>query len=304
MQTQNLLSELKKRGVFLNSDGAKIHLTAPRGALTDALRAEIRAHKPELLAILQHGNRFADAPETPETRQDKPAKWRRANDFVFVPLDFKAAPGAAAICGVLQRFELIFAAARGEFPDGGAAACQVEKQWSDRARKCQREQRALTVAESLALEAAAAWLGDLAQNPRSESRHSASDSTEVQPMAEPRDTRRAAVLRGQTVVANKNSDADLIEWAASQGLAVGIMRQNQWKNAKWASEWANPFPMKKAMSDRGDVCDRHAAHLAESPDLLARIGELGGKVLVCCCYPLRCHGDELARLANANEVNR
>lgn len=78
------------------------------------------------------------------------------------------------------------------------------------------------------------------------------------------------------------------------------MRQNQWKNAKWASERANPFRMKKALegSDRDDVCDRHAALLAESPDLLARIGELRGKVLVCCCYPLRCHGDELARRAN------
>lgn len=96
------------------------------------------------------------------------------------------------------------------------------------------------------------------------------------------------VLRGQTVVANKYRDRDLIQWPQARGLAVGIMRD---------TKWGNPFEIGEH-GDRDAVCDKHAAQLENSPDLLAQIGELRGKVLVCCCHPKRCHGDELARRAN------
>jgi hypothetical protein len=116
----------------------------------------------------------------------------------------------------------------------------------------------------------------------------------------PDDPRVKAVLSGQTVVANKDADGDLIAWAEAGGLAVGIMRQSQWGNARWASQWANPYRMKRANNgdDRDAVCDKFAAKLEKSPELLAQLPELKGRVLVCCCYPQRCHGDELARRAN------
>lgn len=110
------------------------------------------------------------------------------------------------------------------------------------------------------------------------------------------------VLRGETVVANKNNDAELIAWADAHGLAVGIMNPGQFKNARWGSQWKNTYRMKNARNgdDRDEVCDKHAAKLDKSPGLLAQIGELKGKVLVCCCYPQRCHGNELARRANSH----
>lgn len=104
----------------------------------------------------------------------------------------------------------------------------------------------------------------------------------------PDDPRVKLVLSGQTVVANKHRDKKLIAWASSIGKAVGIMR---------GTKWGNKFEIPRD-GDRDAVCDKHAAKLENSPELLAQLSELKGRVLVCCCYPQRCHGDELARRAN------
>jgi hypothetical protein len=113
------------------------------------------------------------------------------------------------------------------------------------------------------------------------------------------DDRRAAVLRGKTVVANVDSDGDLIEWAKENGRAVYIGRENKRRGLS-ASIWANRHPMRDE-TQRDTVCEAHAADVAANPELRAQIGGLCGKVLVCYCAPKRCHGDELARLANATD---
>lgn len=72
------------------------------------------------------------------------------------------------------------------------------------------------------------------------------------------------------------------------------------------SIWGNPF------SHRRDSAARYlVATVAEAlaqyevwlklqrPDLLARLPELRGKALGCWCKPGPCHGDILARLADA-----
>ena len=59
MRTPVLLDELKRLGVVLTVEGDKLKYKAPAGVLTDELKAEIRAHKPALLALL--GGQ-ADAP--------------------------------------------------------------------------------------------------------------------------------------------------------------------------------------------------------------------------------------------------
>jgi Domain of unknown function (DUF4326) len=41
-------------------------------------------------------------------------------------------------------------------------------------------------------------------------------------------------------------------------------------------------------------------HLPAHPELMGALGELRGKVLGCWCSPKPCHGDVLARLANAS----
>ena len=66
------------------------------------------------------------------------------------------------------------------------------------------------------------------------------------------------------------------------------------------SKWGNPFVMKDGWT-RGDVIELYENWLTsnEADGLMLELHELRGKVLGCWCAPLPCHGDVLARLANA-----
>lgn len=64
------------------------------------------------------------------------------------------------------------------------------------------------------------------------------------------------------------------------------------------SKWGNPFVIGRD-GTRDDVIARYEAWLLEQPELLAALPELAGKTLGCWCAPRACHGDVLARLANA-----
>jgi hypothetical protein len=64
------------------------------------------------------------------------------------------------------------------------------------------------------------------------------------------------------------------------------------------SIWGNPFVIGKD-GDRATVIAKYCDYLMHRPDLLARLGELKGKVLGCFCHPLQCHGHVLAELADA-----
>lgn len=112
--------------------------------------------------------------------------------------------------------------------------------------------------------------------------------------------RKAMVEEGLAVVASKRKnddgkerDAALIAWADQQGLMVEIQR---------GTAWGNPFEM-PADGDRDRVCDLYAEHyLPFKGELHRKLPTLAGKVLVCWCHPERCHGDELASLANMDDV--
>jgi len=65
-----------------------------------------------------------------------------------------------------------------------------------------------------------------------------------------------------------------------------------------ASKWGNPFKIGRD-GTRAEVIAKYEAHLRSRPDLMAALPELRGKVLGCWCAPDPCHGDVLARLANA-----
>jgi hypothetical protein len=64
------------------------------------------------------------------------------------------------------------------------------------------------------------------------------------------------------------------------------------------SKWGNPFAMKSEI-DREKVIAQFTEYIMNSPDLLAQVGELRGKNLVCYCAPKACHADVLLKLANA-----
>lgn len=108
--------------------------------------------------------------------------------------------------------------------------------------------------------------------------------------------RRAAVLRGETVVANcrKGADDALIQWAEAKGLAVYIGRAT--RTGRKRSPWANPFAIGKD-GDRNHAIRQYQLYMDTRRDLLSFLHKLRGRVLVCWCYPEACHGDVLAELA-------
>lgn len=93
------------------------------------------------------------------------------------------------------------------------------------------------------------------------------------------------VQDGHTVVASlRGQHANLIRWAEERGLYVRIDRR---------TEWGNPFEL-PADGDRDTVIRNYAEHyLPNKPSLLAKLGDLRGKVLGCWCAPEPCHGDVL-----------
>ena len=92
------------------------------------------------------------------------------------------------------------------------------------------------------------------------------------------------LIKGKTCLANAERDKNLIEWATKRSLVVYIDR---------CTIFGNPFVM-PGDGDRDDVCDAYADHyLTHKPTISAKLETLRGKLLVCHCYPDRCHGQSL-----------
>ena len=71
MTTADLLSALRARGVTLAVDGDRLKVTAPRGALTPELQAELAARKPQILELLAHAATVRDQAAPAITRVDR-----------------------------------------------------------------------------------------------------------------------------------------------------------------------------------------------------------------------------------------
>ena len=68
------------------------------------------------------------------------------------------------------------------------------------------------------------------------------------------------------------------------------------------SKWGNPFVIGPD-GDREEVIRLYTEWIKTQPTLLkAAQTELQGRVLVCWCKPLPCHGDVLARIAEGEVV--
>ena len=92
------------------------------------------------------------------------------------------------------------------------------------------------------------------------------------------------IIKGKACLANAERDKNLIEWATKRSLVVYIDR---------GTIFGNPFVM-PGDGDRDDVCDAYADHyLTHKPTISAKLETLRGKLLVCHCYPDRCHGQSL-----------
>ena len=65
------------------------------------------------------------------------------------------------------------------------------------------------------------------------------------------------------------------------------------------SIWHNPFEIGKD-GTREEVIAKFEAYILAKPELLAQLHTLRGKRLACWCKPKACHGDVLAKLADAS----
>jgi len=108
----------------------------------------------------------------------------------------------------------------------------------------------------------------------------------VDPWSEDEKQRKEEVESGSTVIANQQRDKNLIQWAEKNGKAVRVDR---------GSAFGNPFIL-GSDGDRDAVCDAYADHYVQlKPSILKLIPSLKGKVLICHCYPERCHAESLIK---------
>lgn len=70
------------------------------------------------------------------------------------------------------------------------------------------------------------------------------------------------------------------------------------------SKWGNPFShldqsrAEHRVATRKDAVLAYEKYLLEKPELMAALGELKGKTLVCYCAPQLCHGHILKKYAD------
>ena len=105
--------------------------------------------------------------------------------------------------------------------------------------------------------------------------------------------RQLTVKAGGTVVANMRDGKDeaLISWAKENGHFQRIDRNSQ---------WGNPYELGKD-GDRETVCDSHKYYFKKKLSLHQQLMDIKGKVLGCWCYPEKCHGDYLKKLADGTD---
>ena len=111
-------------------------------------------------------------------------------------------------------------------------------------------------------------------------------STEVIPIADLELINR--MKKGETVVLNINNNFQAMKWAKDNNRFQQIDR--------W-SDWGNPFII-SGDGDRDTVCESFKIYFNLKLELKSKVKQLKGKALGCHCYPLRCHGEHLKRLAD------
>ena len=120
------------------------------------------------------------------------------------------------------------------------------------------------------------------------------DADPAQGLRPDEDERWRALQRGEAVLANAHRDKALIQRAESRGLAVRIDR----KGPGWGNPWIEGLD-----GARDKVCDNyHDLYWPTKPSLHKRLHEVSGKLLVCWCYPERCHGLTIIEALNKAEV--
>ena len=105
--------------------------------------------------------------------------------------------------------------------------------------------------------------------------------------------RKGRLLNGETVLANARLDKGLVEWAKRKGLDAKIDRD---------TPWGNPWLVEQD-GTRDEVCDWYRdLYWPHKRSLHTKLDGLKGKLLICWCYPDRCHGLTIIEALNKAEV--
>jgi hypothetical protein len=79
--------------------------------------------------------------------------------------------------------------------------------------------------------------------------------------------------------------------------AVYVGRPSKWGNPFKVNDPLMPHNLSKIEKQQA-VVEEYRKYLIGKPKLMAALGELKGKDLVCWCTPLPCHADVLLEMAN------
>ena len=93
---------------------------------------------------------------------------------------------------------------------------------------------------------------------------------------------------GETVVINIDKHFHAVKFAKDAGIYEQVDR--------W-TPWGNPYTLGPD-GNRDEVCDAYQHYFKFKKSLHDKLGNLKGKALGCHCWPLRCHGDYLKKLAD------
>jgi hypothetical protein len=78
------------------------------------------------------------------------------------------------------------------------------------------------------------------------------------------------------------------------------------------SKWGCPFTIiknrptlaKEIVGSKEEALSKYKEYVLASPELMASLHELEGKVMGCFCKPLQCHGDVLLELVTKEKLKR
>lgn len=91
---------------------------------------------------------------------------------------------------------------------------------------------------------------------------------------------------------------DLFKWPPPGTTVVNLKEDHYDVRIDRKTKWGNPFVVGKD-GTREEVIRQYADWVVEQKHLMDALHELKGKRLGCWCHPAPCHGQVLARLADA-----
>lgn len=94
---------------------------------------------------------------------------------------------------------------------------------------------------------------------------------------------------------------DLKTWLKDKDHVYIGRNMSMYVEGATSSIWKNPFKVAKKEEDKNkytldDSLDKYRIYIESTPELMAKLSTLKGKVLGCWCKPARCHGDVLMEL--------